>query len=367
MAFRSTGISGFEQSFAKVMFKLDTDGRRRLWLKLAKLIGNGVQILNAIASIRNLRIESGGESHPETIALGEWAKQMNNGRPLSEAMDTWIPTDERMLIAAGEASGTMEVALRSSARVLQARKQINAAVIGGLLYPFVLLLMSFGVLYLFGFKIVPAFTTGALKNAHWTGIALGMINVSLFIQQWLWVLGGAFVAILIAFFTTLPRFDGPIRVKLDRYPPYSIFRVIQGSTWLIAMAAMVEAGLRIESALTQLAETAGPWLRNRINACITEMRSGRNMGDALSRTGYEFPDREIINDLGVYAALSGFDQALSITGREWLEESVDQIKKRMNVVFGICILLLGGLIAFMVSGMIAMQLQLATALQTSFR
>jgi type II secretory pathway component PulF len=356
-----------EMTFAKVMFGMDTSARRRLWLKMAKLIGNGVQILHAIASIRNLRIESGSESHPETIALGEWAKKLNNGRPLSEALEGWVPTDERMLISAGESSGTIEQALRSAARVLEARKQINAAVYKGLAYPFILLVMSFGVMYLFGFKIVPAFTTGALKNAHWTGIALGMINVSMFIRAWLWVIAICSTSVFVAFFVTLPFFDGQIRVKLDRYPPYSIYRVIQGSTWLIAMAAMVEAGMRIEAALQQMAETAGPWLRNRIDACISEMRSGRNMGDALSRTGYEFPDREIINDLGVYASLSGFDQALSTTGREWLEESVGQIQSRMNVVFGFCIVLLGGLIAFMVSGMIGMQMQLATALQTSFR
>ena len=35
----------------------------------------------------------------------------------------------------------------------------------------------------------------------------------------------------------------------------------------------------------------------------------------------------------------------------------------MKVVFGVCILLVGALIAFMVSGMIAMELQMSQAMQ----
>jgi len=364
---KSFGMHDIEMAFARFMFSADTSARRRLWLKLAKLIGHGVQMLTAIADMRSRRIEVGAKTHPEAIALGEWSKALNNGRHLSESLAGWVPPDERMLIAAGEQSGNMAGALKSVARVLEARKEINAAVIKGLAYPFFLLLMSFGVLYLFGFKIVPAFTTGALKNAHWTGIALAMINVSVFIREWLWLIAVLFVGGLGAFFGTLSVFDGRLRIKLDRYVPYSIYRVIQGSSWLIAMAALVEAGMRIENALNGMAQTSGPWLRARLNACATEMSSGRNLGDALQRTGYEFPDREIIDDLAVYAALGGFDEALSILGKEWLEESVIQIRSRMAVAFGACILLLGALIAFMVSGMIAMQLQLSTALQTSFR
>jgi type II secretory pathway component PulF len=361
------GMQDFEMLFARLMFTMDTGARRRLWLKLAKLIGHGVQMLNAIADMRNRRIAAGGKSHPETIALGEWSKTLNNGRHLSESLAGWVPPDERMLISAGEQSGNMAGALVSVARVLEARKEINAAVVKGLAYPFFLLVMSFGVLYLFGFKIVPAFTTGALKNAHWTGMALGMINVSLFIREWLWLIAVLFFGGIGTFFATLSVFDGRLRVKLDRYAPYSIYRIIQGSSWLIAMAALVEAGMRIENALNEMAENARPWLRARLSACAVEMSSGRNLGDALHRTGYEFPDREIIDDLAVYSGLGGFDEALAILGKEWLEESVAQIQSRMAVAFGACILLLGTLIAFMVRGMLAMQLQLSTALQTSFR
>lgn len=360
-------LQTFETDFARFWFrKVDDNGRRRLWLKLAKLIGNGVQILQAIESIKDRRIAAGDGGQPETLALAAWATAIHNGARLSNAIRGWVTVEEMMLISAGEQSGKFELALRSAARVMDARKKIVGAVFSGLSYPFVLIAMAFAVLFLFGFKIVPAFSN-VMKGAEWHGLAKGMIILSSFAQHWLWLVAPLFVALIVFFFVSLPYFDGPLRIKLDRYPPYSIYRMMQGSTWLIALASMVDAGLRIEVALEQLADNSGPWLNRRISECLAGMRSGRNMGEALARAGYDFPDREIIEDLGVYSSLSGFDEALAMLGREWLDEAVEQIEARMKVVFGVSILTVGGLIAFLVSGMMAMQLQMSSALQHSIQ
>ncbi len=359
----SNFFNNAEAAYARFWFKnVDHAGRRRLWLKLAKLIGNGVQILQAVDSIRDRRVASGGGKDPETYALTAWTSAIKNGARLSRAMEDWVTLEEMMLISAGEQSGTLESALRSAARVMEGRKRIRSAVYAGLAYPFVLLLMAIGILFLFGFKIVPAFTK-VMHGAEWLGIAKLMIMVSNFAQDWLWIAVLGIGGLIVLFFLTLPYFDGPLRVLLDRYTPYSIYRVMQGSTWLIALAAMVDAGLRIEIALEQLAEGAPPWLHRRISTCLAGMRSGHSMGDALTRAGYEFPDREIIEDLGVYSTLSGFEDALSMLGREWLDESIEQIEARMKVVFGISLLCVGVLIAFLVSGLMDMELQMSRAMQ----
>jgi len=359
----SLSINKIEVAFGRFWFlNIGQSGRRRLWLKLAKLIGNGVQILQAVESIRDRRILTSGTKEPEALALSAWARAIKNGSRLSGAMDGWVSTEEMILISAGEQSGTLEAALYSAARIMEARKRISSAVYAGLAYPVVLLLMAAGVLYLFGFKIVPAFTH-ALKGAEWQGLAKWMIFVSDFARDWLFLLIPSVIALVILFFMSLPHFDGKVRIFLDRYVPYSVYRIMQGSSWLIALAAMIEAGMRIEIALEQLSQDASPWLRRRIATALAGMRSGRNMGDALARAGYDFPDREIIEDLGVSSSLSGFEDALSMLGREWLEESIVQIETRMKVVFGVCILLVGALIAFMVSGMIAMELQMSQAMQ----
>ena len=352
-----------EASFGKFWFKhIDHGARRRLWLKLAKMIGNGVQILQAVDSMRERRIANGSDAEPETLALTAWSDAMRNGARLSRAMQDWVTVEEMMLISAGEQSGTLESSLRSAANVMGARKRIASAVYAGLAYPVFLVFLAIGILFLFAFKIVPAFTS-VLHGANWHGMAAAMVGLSGFAHNWLWLVLPLIIVFIVLFFLSLPRFDGPLRVVLDRYAPYSIYRIMQGSTWLIALSAMIEAGMRIEVALEQLASNASPWLKQRINSCLTGMRTGRSMGDALARTGYDFPDREIIDDLAVYSALSGFEEALLMLGREWLEESIEQIESRMKLVFGVSLFIVGILIAFLVSGMIAMELQISEVMQ----
>ena len=170
-----------------------------------------------------------------------------------------------------------------------------------------------------------------------------------------------------AFWASLPRWKDGLRVTFDRFMPYSIYRVLHGSTWMISFASLVNAGVRTESALEQLMAGASPWMKVRIQACLKGMRSGLNPGDALAKSGFGFPDIEIIDDLGVYARLSGFDIALATIGREWITESVERIQAMMKVVFGFSVLLVGLFIALMVGGLIGMELQMTQILQNSYR
>lgn len=353
--------------FARISFKLDSSGRRRLYRKLAKLIGNGVQILSAIESMRDRRVASGDKGGAMTWALNEWATQLRNGRGLSEAVRGWVSNEEAMLISAGEKSGTMESALQSTTRVMESRSQINGAVFRGLAYPVVLLLLGVMVLYKFSFDIVPAFNKAVKSADAWHGLAHVVVSVSMWANMWLWAAGVVVAGIIVAFAVSLRYWNGPARVWLDRYPPYNIYRVVNGSTWLIALSALVEAGLKIETALEQLREHSSPWLAERINGALAGMRSGFNLGDALTRAGHQFPDQEIIDDLGVYASLSGFDSALSMLGREWLDGAVGEIKGRMVVIFGFSIVLVGGLLAFVVGGMMEMQVQMSQLMQQRLR
>ena len=356
-----------ERGFGKWWFSnMDAAGRRRLWMKLAKLIENRVPIVMALETLYTRRRAIRGDGDPQVIALRSWIEGMNNGKRLSQMLDGWVSPVERMLIAAGEASGTMQRSLEAATRVMEARKEIRSAVVKGVAYPLILVGVAFAVLYVFGFRVVPEFTK-IVPADRFHGLAAVLIALSDFARGWIVVTAGALVAALAAFFISLPRWDGRYRIVVDRYPPYSIYRIVQGSTWLIGLSSMLEAGVRLEAALQQLSEMADNWLANRINAAIRGMRSGLQLGDSLHRSGYEFPDREVIDDLAIYSSLSGFDEALSILGREWLTESVAQIKARMTVVFGVALFSVTLLVATMVGGMMSMQIQMTQVIQQKAR
>lgn len=360
-------ISQFQQIYAVYAFKhFSALDRRRLWLKLAKLLENNVPLVVAIDELKKRRLERKQHGHPQTLALIAWHKALNRGEQLSMAIEGWVSKEEQMLLAAGENSGSLVQALWSAAKLIIAKKEILAAVANGVTYPFILLLMAFGVLYQFGFKIVPAFVNSS-RGFEWQGMAKVMIAMSSFSQNWLGVTAIVMIVGICVFFVTLPHFDGPLRVKLDRFAPYSVYRIMVGSTWLIAMGALMKAGVQSKIALERLDTGSSPWLSRRLRGTLIGINSGRSLGEALLATGFEFPDKEIVDDLTIYASLSGLDETLSNLGDEWLSESVGLIKSQMSVVFGIAIAGVGGLVALMVTGMIVMQIQLATVMQNLSR
>lgn len=356
-------MNEFELKFARMMFKRDHAGRRRLWQKIGKKIANGVPILNTIESLSMQRIKAGQSKHATTIALIEWAKAIQSGKRFSDAIDKWVTPEESMIISAGEQSGRIEAALESSCRIMESKKQIRGAIIGGVGYPFVLILMTIGVLLMFSYKIIPSFVQAAPK-AVWTGHAGLMVATADFTRDWIIPMIAVSVSLIALFFYTLPTFDGKLRIVLDRYPPYSLYRVMNGASWLISFSALIEAGVRIEDALEQLARRGSPWLKRRMLLTLRGMRSGETLGDSLMKTRTGFPDDEIIDDIGVYAALSGFDNALSTMGREWITESVVVIQGKMRILFTVSIVMMAGTTIFMVSGLFAILHQLSSALKT---
>lgn len=344
--------------FARFQFKNDAKTRQRLWKKMSKLLGDGIPIIPALQELKALN----KPTSPLALALADWIRGLNNGRKISDVVMPWVSTEEYMLIVAGEQSGKLSESLLSVVRVSKAKLEIRTSVVSGIAYPAFLALLSFGILYLFAFKIIPAFTKAAKSDA-WFGVARLMIDVSTFVQNWLIWMVVLLVVLTIAFFASLPLWNSPLRTRLDRYPPYSIYRVMQGSSWLIALSALVQAGTRVESAIEQLGQGASAWAATRSAAALKGLRAGRDLGESLQKSGYEFPDREIISDIRIYATKSGFDEALRIIGNDWITESVERIQALMKIVFGIALMLVGSLIAFVVSGLIAMQLQLTQLLQ----
>lgn len=351
-------LKELNDTFIRCQFKNDDKVRQRLWRKMSKLLRDGIPIIAGLEEVRS----TNKSTSPLSVAIGAWVKKMNNGAKLSDAVKNWVSTEEYLLILASERSGTLDVGFESVVKVAKAKAAIRSAVQSGLAYPSVLILLSFGMMYLFGLKIVPAFTKAASSDA-WTGFARITVDSAAYVQSYLVYVLVLAILLVVAFFLSLPRWNSALRVKLDRYAPYSVYRVMQGSSWLIALASLVQAGERIEDAVALLAKDADAWARQRMQSALKGLRAGQNIGLALKKSGYGFPDDEIISDIQLYSTKSGFDEALRIIGNEWITESVERIQGLMGAVFYGALLMAGVVIATIVAGLMSMQLQLSQLLQ----
>lgn len=350
-------------AFAQFSFKMGTKARMNLWRKLARLLRAPKPILESLQILHDQRARVSKESHPECVALRDWIRVLNNGGALGSAIKGWVTDDEQMLVSAGEQRGDLPSSLDSLHKVIEVRSKVVSEIIGGSAYPVIMLFVSFGLLYMYSYKIIPIYANVA-KGGQWEGAAASLVWLADFTRQWLWLVIVAMVGGFIAFMWSLPRFDGPVRIWLDRFAPYSIYRVLRGSSWLISLAALVGVGIRIEDALVMLqSHNSKGWLAHRTQLALNGIRRGVSLGEALYKSNTDFPDRETVADLLVYSDLGRVAESLKVLGGEMLDNTIARIRAQMVVLKQIGILLVAGVIGWTTSGLMSMNAQLGTILQ----
>ena len=92
------------------------------------------------------------------------------------------------------------------------------------------------------------------------------------------------------------------------------------------------------------------------------INNGDNLGQALGKTGLNFPDAEIISDLKIYSELDNFEEALDNLANEWLDESVYLIEEKAGILNMVALLTVGAVIAWAVMGTFEMQDQITNSM-----
>ncbi|MBC7413963.1 MAG: type II secretion system F family protein [Herminiimonas sp.] len=339
--------------------QLSESARLRLYRKIAKMLANGLPLLKILEDLRDRASQNGIRPHDGmAIVLDDCRRQVQNGRTFGEALEYWVSDTERMIISAGEQSGQLESTLHGVIEVVQAGKKIKAVIISGLTYPIAILILIVCYLHVFGTRVIPEFAK-VLDPATWHGSARSLYVMSLLVQQWLVYLVAALILAAALLLYSMPRWCGNLRVMVDRVAPYSIYRLVVGSGFLMAFSALQHAGITVEKSLVRLGDMAQPWLRERLDGALLGVKSGMNCGEALRNSGYGFPSRELVDDLCVYAEYKGFSQALKTLADEWLEDGVEAITMQMKVLNGVAIVLLAVVISWLVTGFFGIQQEIA--------
>jgi type II secretory pathway component PulF len=343
--------------WAKVQFT--ANARLRIYRKISKMLGNGLPLLKVLEDLEARASHNGRKPHEAlAIVLAEWRRTVQNGGLLAEGMSSWVPQSEQMIILAGEQAGRIEHALDSVARVVVASRKIRSSIASGVTYPCMVLVMVFTYIYLFGTRVIPQFA--ALSDPRgWHGAARSLYLMSEFTQHAMLPVVALFTAFCALVGWSMPNWNGRLRVPLDRLPPYSLYRLVVGSGFLMAFSSLQSCGFTVEKSLMRLGIKAAPWLRARIDDTLFGVKSGLNAGEALRATGYRFPSFEIVEDLCIYSQYSGFAQALELLAAEWLDEGVEVVGAQMRVLNGMAIVLLALVIAWIVTGFFGIQQEIA--------
>lgn len=354
-------LGTIEVYYAKMICNLSGGVRLKLYRKIASLMSNRFSLMNALDMLHATITNDGkNPGEPMAIAIASWANALQNGQPFSEALRGWAPDRERLMLSVGDVSD-LESAIRNLIRVTEGTTKMIRPIKSAVSYPTFLLMMVTLIIYGIGAYMVPPMLEAA-PNAQWTGLAKSLADLSAWIIVY-WPIAFSIVPVCgILIYSTIGIWTGSIRALVDNCPPWSLYKVFVGITWLLALSALVKGGTPVSNALRALRKDSTRYLKERIDKTLVFINNGDNLGQALSKTGLNFPDPEIIGDLKIYSEMDNFEEALEKMANDWLDESAFLIEQKAAVLNMVALLAVSGIIAWSVMGTFVMQDQITTAM-----
>lgn len=136
-----------------------------------------------------------------------------------------------------------------------------------------------------------------------------------------------------------------------------------GTSFMLSLGALVGAEVPVQYALPKLRDRGTPYLKVRIGAALRKVTDGILIGDALYQTGYEFPDKQIVADLRIYAKMPSFSEMLDTISEEWVDQTVERIGAQAAILRNIMLVLVTMVIMYLSYGMYDITMQVSQAAQ----
>lgn len=321
---RSYKASGPNHAYNRMRFNIKT--RLSLYRKITSFLRNGVPVHDLLKKLES-QYARHSKKDIRVLVLNDIAQSISAGAKLSTALSRWAPANEVMIIKAGEQSD-LASAFENAAITTEKTKAMKSTVIKSSAYPVALIAMLFGLMYLFSTQAVPKLTE-VKDPATWEGASAMLYTISKFVENyWPLVLGSIF-GVVTAFFYMLPRLTGQVRVYLDRVPPFSVYRTMQSSSFLISMSSLMKTGVPIVDAVKQLHELSSPYMRYHLNEILRKMNAGVSHGNALNS---DFLDKETGISIEIYSELSDLQGSMEEIGKDSIENALANITTAMDLL-----------------------------------
>jgi len=264
-------------------------------------------------------------------ALSEIGAGLGRGLDFSKAIEHLTPESESMILHAAEETGDPKTLVRLLlilARNMDESRKIRRSFLAALQQPAFLFLNTGALTVYISDSLLPKiFGAFKISRDRLSGLARFSFDLFSFIQHFWFLIALVPVVVFGLVWWSLRRdFSG--RRFLDRIPPWSIYRMMLGTDFLLGLSAMLEAGIPVMAAFEQIRKTAPPYLRARVIPVMKIYRRTGKLGEAMERSRTRFPSEEIIVRLSLRERYGELGQALAEFARDWKEDGLPKIERQ---------------------------------------
>lgn len=274
--------------------------------------------------ISRLLSKSGSAEMPFLLASLD---KINKGESNTSIFEGgWITPNEEMLIKSNE-DGSLSESLKLAIDLLTETNTIIKTVRMKLVYPFILLLVLFGMMYGFAYKFIPILTEMSDVNT-WSTAQYALYALSTFLKENALILPVAVFGFISFISYTLPNWHGNIRHKFDYVIPYSMYKEFSASLFLISLSTMMKNNTTFINALENIKTNSKSYIKEQINTMLeTAKKADKDNSSALNVHLLG----EVGDDLEDLSRYGDFEQVLYEEGNDAIKTMIEKISKKTDI------------------------------------
>lgn len=259
--------------------------------QLATLLAAGISMIEALTALADQV-----ENENLKLAVSAIKEKVNEGSGLAQAMRAYPRIFSDLycnMIAAGEASGALDIVLKRLSEFLEAQVELNNKLITAMVYPAIMGLVGVGVVGFLMAVVVPKvtkiFTDMKVALPLVTKILIGVSN---FIASWWWAIG-LFVGLSVFLFIRWKRTPNG-RASWDRIslkmPVFGkLLRMVAVARFARTLSTLLASGVSLLQSLTIVkAIVANTVIQASIEDTRIAVQEGESIAEPLKRSK-QFP------------------------------------------------------------------------------
>lgn len=316
--------------------------------QLATLLNAGLPLVQSLRNVNNQT-----ESKPMKIIIARVITDVEAGSALAKAMEKHPDVFNQIyisLIAAGEASGTLDKALERLADQQEKDADIVSKVRGAMIYPLIVLVVMMAVVVFMLVKVLPQVQT--LYSETGSGVQLPLITQILLalsnavIKYWWAFL--IFVAVVVVFTSRWTRTLGGRRVidklKMHVWPIGPLFMKMYMARFARTGTTLVASGVPLIQTLAITARSVGNvYVEDSITRATEKVKAGKSLGQSLEGDPNFL---ELVPNMLKIGEQSGSMEQMLGKAADYYEKELDNEIKAIQTIIEPVMMVLMGLVAF---------------------
>lgn len=277
-------------------------------------------------------------------------KKLSVGNSFGAVMQEMVPFSEASQIYASEKIGNISNGFKMAMTIAQQQKKFKKIFQEALIGPVVNLILSVIVLYIFLKELIPKMCT-VLEKDSMSEFSLFMANLADSFDNWFYLLLSIILISVIWIIWALPNYNGYFRKILDNMPPFSLYKVMIGCSFLQALNSLMSSRVAQNEALKTINKFATPYLKFRINKILEQ--TSRSLGEALISIKLNFPHKDVLNELAMASEQGNIDESLPHIIEDLDVDGVELIKVQAQFFQVITRFITFFVLAFLMSGLLS--------------